>query len=220
MNERRTTNILLLIIAIPVVFYVLKLLSFIFVPLVFSMFIALMFWPLMRWLRKKKVPKIISLLIVVLIIGVFFKLTGEVIQLSSKEILASLSRGCFIFRRVAVTTAQPPETRAHLLLRVQILTWPENVTRFVKRRLSIEKSNSVPLIPIVAVGLRIFYAAMSYLVLRAKNSPAYMGTVQLDTDEGWNKVMADFENIFDDLIAFQEHLAISKQRLADKDTAN
>ncbi len=89
MNERRTTNILLLIIALPVVFYVLNLLSFIFIPLVFSMFIALMFWPLMRWLRKNKTPKIISLLIVVLIIGIFFKLTGEVIQLSSKEILAS-----------------------------------------------------------------------------------------------------------------------------------
>ena len=89
MNERKTTNILLLIIALPVVFYVLHLLSFIFIPLVFSMFIALMFWPLVRWLRKKKTPKIISLLIVILIIGIFFKVTGEIIQLSSKEILAS-----------------------------------------------------------------------------------------------------------------------------------
>ena len=89
MNERKTTNILLLIIALPVVFYVLHLLSFIFIPLIFSMFIALMFWPLVRWLRKKKTPKIISLLIVILIIGIFFKVTGEIIQLSSKEILAS-----------------------------------------------------------------------------------------------------------------------------------
>lgn len=89
MDKIRTTNILLLIIALPILFYVLKLLSFIFIPLVFSMFIALMFWPLMRWLRKKKTPKIISLLIVILIIGAFFKLTGEVIQLSSKEILTS-----------------------------------------------------------------------------------------------------------------------------------
>ena len=89
MNERRTTNILLLIIALPVFFYVIKLLSFIFIPLVFSMFIALLFWPLMRWLRKKKVPKTISLILVILIIGLFFKLTGELIQLSSKEILAS-----------------------------------------------------------------------------------------------------------------------------------
>lgn len=89
MDKTRTTNILLLIIALPILFYVLKLLSFIFIPLVFSMFIALMFWPLMRWLRKKKIPKLISLLIVILIIGAFFKLTGEVIQLSSKEILTS-----------------------------------------------------------------------------------------------------------------------------------
>ncbi len=89
MNERRTTNILLLIIALPVIFYVLKLLSFIFIPLAFSMFIALLFWPLVRWLKKKKIPKTISILIVIFIIGVFFKLTGEVIQLSSKEILAS-----------------------------------------------------------------------------------------------------------------------------------
>ncbi len=89
MKERRTTNILLLIIVIPVLFYVLKLLSFIFIPLVFSMFIALLFWPLVRWLKKKKVSKIVSLLIVVVIIAVFFKLLGEVIHLSSKEILAS-----------------------------------------------------------------------------------------------------------------------------------
>ena len=89
MNERRTTNILLLIIAVPVLFYVLKLLSFIFIPLVFSMFIALLFWPIVRWLRSKKVPKFLSILVVILIIGLFIKIMGEVIQLSSKEILAS-----------------------------------------------------------------------------------------------------------------------------------
>jgi len=53
------------------------------------MFIALLFWPLIRWLGKKNTPKVISILIVVLIISVFFKLTLEVIQLSSQEILAS-----------------------------------------------------------------------------------------------------------------------------------
>ena len=72
----------------PVVFYVLKLLSFIFIPLVFSMFIALLFWPLVRWLRKKNTPKTISILIVILIISVFIKMSVEVIQLSSQEILA------------------------------------------------------------------------------------------------------------------------------------
>ncbi len=89
MNERKTTNILLLVIAIPVIFYVLKLLGFIFIPLVFSMFIALLFLPLMRWLSKKHVPKVISLLIVIFIFGAFFKLSGEVIKLSSREIISS-----------------------------------------------------------------------------------------------------------------------------------
>ncbi len=89
MNERKTTNILLIVIALPVIFYVLKLLGFIFIPLVFSMFIALLFLPLMRWFTKKKIPKAISLIIVILIFGTFFKLTGEVVKLSSREIISS-----------------------------------------------------------------------------------------------------------------------------------
>ncbi len=89
MNERRTTNVLLLIIAIPVIFYLLKLLSFIFIPLVSSMFIALLFWPLVRWLRKKNMPKTVSIFIVLIVIGLFIKLSVEVIQLSSREILSS-----------------------------------------------------------------------------------------------------------------------------------
>lgn len=89
MGKRKTTNILLLIIALPVVFYILKILSFIFIPLFFSMFIALVFLPLMRFLGKKRIPKIINLLIVIIIIAVFFKSASEIVQLSSREILNS-----------------------------------------------------------------------------------------------------------------------------------
>lgn len=89
MNDRKTTNILLLIIVIPLVFYLLQTLSFIFIPLVASMFIALLFLPLMRWLKNKHVPKVLSIIIVILIIAGFFKLTGELIKLSSGEILAT-----------------------------------------------------------------------------------------------------------------------------------
>ena len=89
MSERRTTNILLLLIALPVIFYVLELLSFIFIPLVLSMFIALLFLPLMRWLNKKKIPKVFSLVIVIFIIGLFLKMTGELVRLSSIEIFSS-----------------------------------------------------------------------------------------------------------------------------------
>lgn len=89
MKETRTTNTLLLIIVIPLVFYLLKTLSFIFIPLIFAMFIALLFLPLMRWLNKRKVPKYISIGIIILIIAGAFKIGGELIQLSSKEILSA-----------------------------------------------------------------------------------------------------------------------------------
>ena len=89
MNERKTTNILLLIISLPVVFYVLKTLSFIFVPLIFSMFIALLFLPLMRWLKNKRAPKVISVFIVILIIGAVLRIGGKLIQLSSQEIVST-----------------------------------------------------------------------------------------------------------------------------------
>ncbi|HHC78302.1 MAG TPA: AI-2E family transporter [Flavobacteriia bacterium] len=89
MRDLKTTNTLLLILVLPIIFYVLKILSFIFVPLVFSMFIALLFLPLMRWLKKKKIPKPVSIFIVILIIGSVLRIGGKLIQLSSKEILAT-----------------------------------------------------------------------------------------------------------------------------------
>lgn len=89
MKDTKTTNILLLILVIPLIFYLLKILSFIFIPLILAMFIALLFLPLMRWLNKKRIPKSVSVIIVILIIVSAFKIGGELIKLSSKEILAS-----------------------------------------------------------------------------------------------------------------------------------
>lgn len=89
MQDRKTTNILLLIIVIPIVFYLLKLLSFIFIPLVLSMFIALLFLPIVRWLNKHKLPKPLSIFLVIVLIGALLKIGGELIQLSSKEILSA-----------------------------------------------------------------------------------------------------------------------------------
>ncbi len=89
MNERRTTNILLLIIVIPLIFYLLKTLSFIFIPLILSMFIALLFLPLMRWLGKRKIPNWISISLIILIIAAFLKIMGQLIKLSSKEMLGA-----------------------------------------------------------------------------------------------------------------------------------
>lgn len=86
MRDLRLTNILLLVIAVPVIFYLLKILSFIFIPLFASMFLALVFLPIMRWLQKKGVHKVISLTIVIgIIIGCIF-IGTELIKLSSREI--------------------------------------------------------------------------------------------------------------------------------------
>ena len=89
MRDIRTTNILLLVIAVPVIFYLLNILSFIFIPLFGSMFIALLFLPLMRWMEKRGMPKTGSLLIAVsLLVGIIF-IGSVLIQISSKEIMAS-----------------------------------------------------------------------------------------------------------------------------------
>lgn len=53
------------------------------------MFIALLFLPLMRWLSRKRVPKPIGVFFVVLIIIGFLKLGGEVIQLTTNEIMST-----------------------------------------------------------------------------------------------------------------------------------
>jgi AI-2 transport protein TqsA len=89
MKDLSTTNTLLLIIVIPLVLYLLGLLSFIFIPLILSMFIALLFLPLIRWLHKRRVPRPLSILIVILIIFGIIRMGGELVHLSSNEILAS-----------------------------------------------------------------------------------------------------------------------------------
>ena len=53
------------------------------------MFIALLFLPLMRWLNKKRTPKLLSILVVILIIFAFLKLGGLLVQLLSNEILSA-----------------------------------------------------------------------------------------------------------------------------------
>jgi len=87
MNDRKTTNALLLIIVIPLIFYLLKILSFILIPLVSSLFIALLFLPLMRWLTKRKIPNFISIIIILLIFIGAFLIGAEIIKLASKEII-------------------------------------------------------------------------------------------------------------------------------------
>ena len=95
MKDLKTTNFLLLFIVIPLVFYLLKILSFIFIPLVLSMFISLLFLPVLRWLKKRGISKSISIFIVIAIILAGFKIGGELVQLASNEIVLAAKDGVF-----------------------------------------------------------------------------------------------------------------------------
>jgi hypothetical protein len=55
-------------------------------------------------------------------------------------------------------------------------------------------------------------AAITYLAMRARKSPVYAGYVQLDTDEGWAKVMAAVEQLLD--------LIIMASKISDLTTAD
>ncbi len=89
MSDQRITNILLTIIATPIVVMVLKWLDFIFIPLVFAMFITLLFIPTLRKLKRRGVHKILrvfSAILFILLVG--FSLF-HLIRLTSQEILAT-----------------------------------------------------------------------------------------------------------------------------------
>ena len=86
LNSTTTTNKLLLLLVIPLVFYILQLLSFIFIPLVFAIFLSLLFMPTMRWLEKRKVPRFLSVIAVLIILtSVIFGVT-KMVEISSQEI--------------------------------------------------------------------------------------------------------------------------------------
>ncbi|WKK82009.2 AI-2E family transporter [Marivirga arenosa] len=97
LNDQSTTNKLLLVLVIPVIFYSLQLLSFIFIPLMFAIFIALLFTPMMRWMKKRKVPQIIALGTVVLILTFTGFSTIKIVQMSGKQIQDGKSE---IFRKL------------------------------------------------------------------------------------------------------------------------
>jgi len=88
LDSRATTNKLLLILVIPVVFYSLQVLSFIFIPLMFAIFIALLFTPMMRWMKKRRVPQILALSSVILILIIVGFAAIKLLQVSGKQIEA------------------------------------------------------------------------------------------------------------------------------------
>ena len=83
----RFTNKILLIFAVVLALYLLKVLSFIFVPLAFACFFSIMFLPFMRWANKRRLPKYFSRIIVMVMIAILLVGSFKVIELSGSEIL-------------------------------------------------------------------------------------------------------------------------------------
>jgi len=79
MNELKWIKWMLSIIALTLVVYVLKELRAIFLPLIFAIFLSFVFAPLNSALIKRKIPKALVIVLMMVIIFVFFALIGGVI---------------------------------------------------------------------------------------------------------------------------------------------
>jgi len=88
-KELKQIKKLLILFMVPFALYLLNLLKIIFIPLVFALFGALLFMPLMRWLNKKGVHNVFGILIVIAIIIGGLKITYEVIALSGQELTSA-----------------------------------------------------------------------------------------------------------------------------------
>lgn len=89
LNNLKLTNTLLLLIAIPITIFLLKTLSFIFVPLLSSMFISLLFVPLMRKMKRRGIPHWVNVMTSIFLIVVVGAIIFFILNLSSKEILST-----------------------------------------------------------------------------------------------------------------------------------
>lgn len=74
-------------LSIPLAFFVLSLLKFIFIPLFAAIFVSVLFMPLIRKMKEKKIPDWLSIsTCVIIIVGLMF-LGVQVIKISSTEIV-------------------------------------------------------------------------------------------------------------------------------------
>ncbi|HLV42554.1 MAG TPA: AI-2E family transporter [Brumimicrobium sp.] len=85
-SELLSIRKLLLIIVVPFIMYLLSVLSIIFIPLTFGLFAALLFSPLMRWFRRKNIPNLLGVIVVLLIVSLGFKGAYEMVKLTGKEL--------------------------------------------------------------------------------------------------------------------------------------
>lgn len=80
-----TTNKLLLFLVVPVLVFILKELSSIFVPLVIACFFVLLFMPMLRWAEKYRIPRWVSIVLIFLIFFFVIWCCIWILQLTSAE---------------------------------------------------------------------------------------------------------------------------------------
>ncbi|MCQ2607234.1 MAG: AI-2E family transporter [Bacteroidales bacterium] len=80
-----TTNKLLLLLVLPVVVFILKELSAIFVPLVIACFFVLLFMPMLRFGAKYNIPRWVSIIFIFLIFFIVIWGCVWILQLTSAE---------------------------------------------------------------------------------------------------------------------------------------
>lgn len=188
MEQRKTTNFLLLILVIPVVFYLLKLLSFIFIPLISSMFIALLFLPLMRWLARKRIPKWINIALVILLILFCLKIGFELVQLSIKQILESDS-GFFI---KAKTKLYELLSSTEELIGISLYEEKEHWIQYFN------KDNIVPTLDFLRKAVTTVLLTAFFVVL-------------------WLAESIDFQKMLNNLVLKRKHTSVKTFRKIEKD---
>ena len=86
-KDIRTIKNLLLVLVIIVLAYLLKLLSFLFIPLTLALFITLLIMPLLQWFENKKVPYWAGLSIIVIAGFGILKGIVEIVRHTGKRII-------------------------------------------------------------------------------------------------------------------------------------
>lgn len=80
-----TTNKLLMLLVLPVFFFVLKELSSIFIPLIIASFFVLLFMPLIRWANRRNVPRWVSIVVIFVIFFIVVRSCIWILQLTGNE---------------------------------------------------------------------------------------------------------------------------------------
>jgi len=88
-KDLKIIKVSLLIITAVVILFVLRLFSFIFIPLFLALFIALLLLPLLDWFARKKIPNWLGITFIVLSSSLFIFLNIKVFQNTASELYAS-----------------------------------------------------------------------------------------------------------------------------------